>query len=110
MSGQLPEGPECWQFSKQNYCRLLLKGSTRDQIDKVLSDLKRIQGPKQEQIMREFLNHENDAMREGVKLVKPKTLIDQERKYARALSKDEDYQEYLFDIGLSDKSVKKPVK
>ena len=74
----LPEGPEAWQYYHQNLARLWLKGQARSVTEGMLAEIKRIQGDKQEQIMRDFLNHEKQAIADGVALVKPQSVIDSE--------------------------------
>lgn len=107
----LPEGPDHWQFYHQNYARLLLKGSTRDQILITLAEIKRIQGDSQEQMMRDFLNHEKQSMADGVELVKPDSVIAQEQAYRQSQfdpkSKDEKHEQHKRDIAASDEFIER---
>lgn len=76
----LPEGPEAWQYYHQNLARLWLN-QARSITDRMLAELKRIQGEDQEQIMRQFLRHEQAALKAGTPLVKPQSVVDAEASY-----------------------------
>ncbi|WP_299075853.1 hypothetical protein [uncultured Paraglaciecola sp.] len=108
---KLPEGPDDWQFHSQNYARLLLIGHKREQIDTILANVKRIQGDNQEQILRDFLNHEKKAIADGIPPVKPESVIKQEAEYQKTrLSKDEQYEQHKRDLAASSEFTEKLAK
>ncbi len=114
----LPEGPQDWQYHHQNYVRLLLKAADRGDrkpdysaIQTTLDEVERIQGEKQRKILSDFLNHEREAMKNGIELVKPDSVVAQELAYQQRqfnpLSKDERHEQHKRDIAASDEFIGK---
>lgn len=115
---EIPTGSDEWQWRHQNYARLLLKAGMRANdkfdrtaIDSVLNEVERIQGKDQREILSAFLNHERKSILEGVELVKPRCVIDQELAFQQSQfdpqSKEDKHEQGKREIADSDEFMKK---
>ena len=62
------------EFQKRNLARAMLKSRFKKSIDGILLSIKRFQGDEAEQAMRDFLNEERAAMRNGEALDVPESI------------------------------------